>query len=92
MNTNCPSKQVSNVALFFLSSVEGVKQYFFPFEHNLTCVNLTYGMIDNYLKKKLFQCLLAGVNYDINGYLQCGERYVSLSPRTRLYGKYSILM
>jgi hypothetical protein len=49
ISTNCPSRR-AYISLYFLS-VEGIKSFSFPFKHNLTCKNLTYGMINHRSKK-----------------------------------------
>ncbi len=91
VNTTCPSREALYIRLYFVPSDQERKNCLLPFKHNITCENLTYGMIDNY-SKKFFLCFLTGVHYNIIGYLECGENYASLSPTTPLYGKYSILM
>jgi hypothetical protein len=43
-------------------------------------------------ENKLFLCFLTGVDYTIDGYLQCGKEKATLSEIKKLHGKYSILM
>ncbi len=57
------------------------------FQQNITCENLTYGMIDDYSRKKIFQSLFIGVDYTINGSLLCKGLYENLSPTESLYRK-----
>jgi hypothetical protein len=58
INTNCKSKSKSDITLIFESKVEEKKPCIVRFKDNITCQNLTYGMIDNYPKNNYSRVFL----------------------------------
>ena len=58
LNTNCRSKNTSNVTLYFKAKSGTDIRCSSIFKENLTCQNLTYGMINHYPKIKftIFVC------------------------------------
>lgn len=88
INNTCPSKRESNLTFNFQSSLDKTKYCLSSSKHHsfITCDNLTYGIINYLIKLKHFFLYDIGVHYNIDGYLLCGTRNLSLSTKKEVYG------